>query len=110
MAEMDVDDYYEGTQSNAPNTQASDQCIKKVIRLAIFTEQKRTPLSRQDITKKCNIPPKHFNAIMEKVNQKLKSDFAMEMCQLSVRAPRKQVLNMEVINAEDKKSNQWILR
>ena len=83
---------------------------KNLIRMAVFTEQKRTPLSRQDIIKKCNLPARSFNAVLGMANALLEKDFGMTLTQLSVRDRRKGVLNAESLNTEEKKSNQWILQ
>ena len=108
---MEIDDYIEDSQDSTQNTRAVNLAAKNLVRLAFFTEQKRIPLSRQEIQKKCALPPRSFNKVIEIANKELESKFGMQLCQLAARERKRANLNAgSLTQTEEKMSNNYILK
>ncbi|CCJ28792.1 unnamed protein product [Pneumocystis jirovecii] len=58
--------------------------VKNFIRLALAFEHTRTPIKREDITKKILLPsyPRSFTLVFEKTQEKLRNIFGMELVEL----------------------------
>ncbi|KAJ2995913.1 Melanoma-associated antigen D2 [Globomyces sp. JEL0801] len=97
MASEDSDDYPEpATQSrtskHASNMDPSDveRCVNNIVRLAIYSEQKRQSLSREDIVKKA-IPDhsRAFDWLLQQAQTRLKHIFGMELVLADSKRPKK---------------------
>ncbi|KAI6165164.1 MAGE-domain-containing protein [Pisolithus thermaeus] len=95
--EMGPDDG-EPTRDSELDRKASD-----LVRLALFTEQKRVPLRREDINKKVlGSNTRQFKAVLEKAQKLLHKTFGMELVELQSRNYREEDLidgNEEARNA-----------
>lgn len=71
----------------APNTQHSDQSIKKLIRLALAHEYQRKPLRRTDITEKVlgKDNSRSFKPVFAAAQAHLRNVFGMELTELPAR-------------------------
>ncbi|KAG5650330.1 hypothetical protein H0H81_012602 [Sphagnurus paluster] len=72
-----------------------------LVRLALFTEQRRVPLRREDITKKVLGPnTRAFNHVFDRAQTILQQTFGMELIELQTRAG----LEADAANVEDQPS------
>ncbi|KAH7886758.1 MAGE-domain-containing protein [Phlebopus sp. FC_14] len=87
-SEMEVD----GSQARTDDGQGElNRKACDLVRLALFTEHKRIPLRREDITKKVlGSNTRSFNAVFEKAQKLLRKTFAMELVELQARNYREQ--------------------
>ncbi|KAI6132996.1 MAGE-domain-containing protein [Pisolithus croceorrhizus] len=80
-----------------------DRKASDLVRLALFTEQKRVPLRREDINKKVlGSNTRQFKAVLEKAQKLLHKTFGMELVELQSRNYREEDLmagNEEARNA-----------
>ncbi|KAI6126933.1 MAGE-domain-containing protein [Pisolithus sp. B1] len=80
-----------------------DRKASDLVRLALFTEQKRVPLRREDINKKVlGSSTRQFKAVLEKAQKLLHKTFGMELVELQSRNYREEDLmagNEEARNA-----------
>ncbi|EIW77728.1 MAGE-domain-containing protein [Coniophora puteana RWD-64-598 SS2] len=78
---MDLDETQGGRLEAELDRKAND-----LVRLALFMEQKRVPLKREDITKKVlGSSSRSFNHVLEKAQILLRRTFAMELVELQAR-------------------------
>ncbi|KAI8897111.1 MAGE family-domain-containing protein [Globomyces pollinis-pini] len=115
MASEDSDDYPEpATQSrtsrHASNMDPSDveRCVNNIVRLAIYSEQKRQSLSREDIVKKA-IPDhsRAFDWLLQQAQTRLKHIFGMELVLADSKRPKK---SNSSTSSQAKLSKNYILR
>ncbi|KAJ7583842.1 MAGE family-domain-containing protein [Mycena floridula] len=92
MEEDDDDDDEDEDDANKMDVdeEGSDDISRKanqLVRLALFTEQKRMPLRREEITKKImGSNTRAFNRVFEAAQGKLRKIFGMELLELRSRA------------------------
>ncbi|KAG2148873.1 MAGE-domain-containing protein [Suillus clintonianus] len=68
-----------------------DRKASDLVRFALFMEQKRTPIRREDINKKVLASnSRSFNSVLERAQKLLKKTFAMELVELQSRNYREQ--------------------
>ncbi|KIJ67308.1 hypothetical protein HYDPIDRAFT_25776 [Hydnomerulius pinastri MD-312] len=86
--EMDID----GNQAKKADGEAElDKKASALVRLALFTEHKRVPLRREDISKKVlGSSTRSFNAVFERAQKLLRKTFAMELVELQAKNYREQ--------------------
>lgn len=91
---VDVDD------GQANGDSELDRKASDLARLALFMEQKRVPLRREDINKKVlGSNTRQFKAVLEKAQKLLRKTFGMELVELQSRNHRDEDGNEEAHNA-----------
>ncbi|KAF5375853.1 hypothetical protein D9615_008195 [Tricholomella constricta] len=91
-ADMDIADEAETETKRKAN---------ELVRLALFTEQRRTALRREDISKKVlGNNPRAFNRVFDRAQDILRKTFGMELAELQTRAG----LDADATNADDELS------
>ncbi|KAJ3273985.1 Melanoma-associated antigen F1 [Terramyces sp. JEL0728] len=84
-------------------TSEQDRLVKNLVRLAVYTENKRIPLTRDEITKKVLLDKsKAFLVVFQRAQARLKDIFGMELVQIVSREKKKQ--------AQTKFSKSYVLR
>ncbi|KAJ3321370.1 hypothetical protein HDV06_004355 [Boothiomyces sp. JEL0866] len=84
-------------------TSEQDRLVKNLVRLAIYTENKRIPLTRDEITKKVlHDKSKAFLVVFQRAQARLKDIFGVELVQIASREKKKQ--------GQTKISKSYILR
>ncbi|KAG1772080.1 MAGE-domain-containing protein [Suillus occidentalis] len=86
--DMDIDE----TQARIADTDADlDRKASDLVRFALFMEQRRSPIRRDDINKKVLASNSRlFNHVLERAQKLLKKTFAMELVELQSRNYREQ--------------------
>ncbi|KAG9316784.1 MAGE-domain-containing protein [Chiua virens] len=110
--ELDLDEDMDVDPSQARGANDQDHLDKKardLVRFALFSEQKRVPLRREDINKKVlGSYTRSFNTVLSKAQVLLHKTFAMELVELQARNYREEDPAEELQNATGiKKRGAW---
>ncbi|KZT58003.1 MAGE-domain-containing protein [Calocera cornea HHB12733] len=96
------EDDEDGEEGQGEGVSAEDKMIADLVRLALFTEYKHTPLRRDDINKKVLVNnTRSFRTVFAGAEKILKDTFGMELVPLQTAGHRDRLVLEEVADGED---------
>jgi len=87
MNSQGIDEDDDLDQTRGVNSEEVDRKAQDLVRLALFTENRRVPLKREEISKKVlGNSPRAFKDVLERAQGILRTTFGMELIELQSRA------------------------